>query len=69
MSKKPRQTKQQRERAEEAAACRELAAELMPIVGFPIHVQAVNGFAYRTGGAIALDSVVAIVKALKERSK
>jgi hypothetical protein len=67
--KKPKLSKEERDRAEEIAACNELAKSLKALVGFDVHVEAVNGYVYKRGGAISLASVKQIVERLAKPAR
>ena len=64
--KKPKLSKDERDRADEVAACNELASLLKPLVGFDVHVEAVNGYVYKRGGAITLTAVKQMIERLSK---
>ena len=67
--KKPKLSKDERDRADEVAACNELASLLKPLVGFDVHVEAVNGYVYKRGGALSLATMKLIIERLAKQAK
>lgn len=61
---KPTPATEERQREEEVAACNRLAELLGQYAGCTIHVEAVNGFAYRRGGAMSLKTMQELIERL-----
>lgn len=67
MTKKPKPTgptADDRRRAEEIAVCKQLTEVLTELAGCNVHVEAVNGYVYRRGGAMSLKTMQELIKGL-----
>jgi hypothetical protein len=63
---KPTGVNEAKQRAEEIAVCNKLAELLGQRAGCTVHIEAVNGFAYRRGGAMSLKTMQVLIERLTQ---
>lgn len=61
---KPTPATAERLRAEEIAVCNRLADLLGQYAGCTVHIEAVNGYAFRRGGAMSLKTMQELIERL-----
>lgn len=61
---KPTGANEAKQRAEEVAVCNQLAELLGQYAGCTVHIEAVNGYAFRRGGAMSLKTMQELIERL-----
>jgi hypothetical protein len=61
-----RLSKDERDRISAVEACKELTALLSPLVGFPLHLEAIAGPFLKPGAAMSLASAQAAIETLRK---
>lgn len=67
--KKPKISKDERQRAEVEAACKEISALLKPFVGFAPQVEAVHCGFLKRGGGLSLGTIKAMIERLAKPAR